>query len=61
MKYEVTLKETEIYILEVEVDGDEVEAIDKAWKMLSDNGNDHRTEYHSDTESDAEAEAIYDE
>lgn len=50
MKYEVTLREIEVYVLDIEADSEE-DAIQKAWCELSENGKDRRGEYHNDTET----------
>ena len=66
-KYEVTLKETNVYVLEVELDSEDMEdeAIDKAWEMLidseSDGKKDNRSAYFNDNESDADAVELSDE
>lgn len=54
MKYEVTIREIEIYTVPVEADSI-AEAKDKAWDLLTDN-NENKAKYHND--SDGESEAI---
>ena len=48
--YEVTIRETEVYIVEVEANND-FEAEDQAWKKLEQEGRDG---YHNDSDSDVE-------
>jgi len=49
-KYEVTLKEIEIYVVNVEAES-EKEAKNKAWEILEENGRD---KYHNDSDGEAE-------
>ena len=50
MKYEVTLKEIEIYVVNVEADSEE-EAKQEAWATLEENG---RSSFHTDSDGEAE-------
>jgi len=48
MKYEVTLKQIEVYCMDVEAET-EKEAIEKAWELYEADKN----EYHHDSESES--------
>jgi len=54
MKYEVTIKEIEIYIIEVDAT-DEDNAYDKAWDKL---GSDDKDDYHSNSDAETEVKEL---
>lgn len=57
MKYEVTIREIEIYSLEVEAETDE-EAQDKAWELLTEGDEKNKGQYHHDSDGSSEAYEI---
>lgn len=68
MKYEVTLKETKVYVLEIDTgekdptdtEADEDKAVDMAWDKLTETKT-SRDEYFHDSEDDASAYELNDE
>lgn len=55
-KYEVVLKEIEVYVVRVEADSEE-SAIDKAWDEITD-CEEHKFKYHNDSEAESKAYEI---
>ena len=52
MKYEVTIKQIEQYIIDEVEAASEDEAIKKAWEMMGEKGKEH---FHDDSDSESEA------
>ena len=57
MKYQVTLKEIEIYVMEVSADCEE-EAIDKAYELIGTKKG--KLTYHDDSDSESDIEELED-